>query len=61
MRIIIWSDVLNGAHVAPDNALKCILTWSAPPKIWDQRRQEQEDVAEKEKAAAQNALNYTFD
>lgn len=60
-RIIIWSDVLDGAHVATDNALKCVLTWSAPPKIWDHWQQEQEKVAEEEKAAAQNTLNYTFE
>lgn len=59
--IIIWSDVLDGAHVASDNTLKYVLTLSAPSKICDQRQQEQEDGAEEDKAAPHNSLNYTFD
>lgn len=53
-RIIIWSDVLDGAHGAPDNALKCALTWSCPSK-----NLRPEDGAGEEKAAPHNALNHT--
>lgn len=61
-QIIIWSDVLDGAHGAPDNALKCVLTWSCPfknlrPATARTRRRSRR----RESGTPQRLKIYTFD